>query len=82
MRVRNRLSRKTNVSSAQPITNKDVWEDSMWGSREAFIRARMEKEGYSLEAAERSANVWESAIRDLKANPPKPLRRQRTTKRP
>jgi hypothetical protein len=58
-----------------PVPSKeDVWRDSIWGSREAFVKARMEKEGYSAEAAERFANAWEDSLLELKTDPPERLR--------
>lgn len=53
--------------------DQDVWGDSVWGSRQAFIEARVQKEGYSTEAAERYADDWENALRELKVNKLQPL---------
>jgi hypothetical protein len=52
----------------------DVWKNTVWGSRDSFIKDQMELEGYSAEAAEEFAAIWERAERRLNENPPEVLR--------
>ncbi|HLJ14463.1 MAG TPA: hypothetical protein VKV15_08205 [Bryobacteraceae bacterium] len=57
----------------EKVTEADLWKDTVWGSREAFVKARIEEEGYSSEQAEEYANVWEKSLRRLKNSPPQQL---------
>jgi len=54
--------------------DKNIWEGTIWGSRDSFVKDRMELEGYSAEAAEEFAAIWEQARRERKENPPEILR--------
>jgi len=47
----------------------DVWKDSLWGSREEFIRSSLEK-FHDPELAESDANDWSEALEQLSNNPP------------
>jgi hypothetical protein len=74
MGLRKRAEEITSRMSFSTNRRKEVvWEGSPWGSRQAFIQSCIEKENYSQEAAERSADEWEDALLDLQSNPPSSL---------
>lgn len=61
---------KAEQKQAGPIGSEDLWKDTVWGTRDSFIKDRIELEGFSSEAAEKFAVIWETAERRLKENPP------------
>lgn len=61
------------VTAKETLQLGEIWKRSAWGSRYAFVQARIKKEGYSPQVAERDADVWETALRELEASPPKAL---------
>lgn len=65
---------KAEQKQTATIDNSDLWKETIWGSRDSFIRDRMESEGYSAQGAERYALIWEQARRELKENPPEIMR--------
>jgi hypothetical protein len=55
---------------ATVISSDDVWRNTPWGSRDSFIKERIEVEGYSAEAAEKYAAIWEQGERRVIENKP------------